>query len=969
MLHRIYTVATKEFSTYFSSPIAFIFLGTFSVVSLFVFFWVDKFFSRNIVDMRPLFEWMPILLIFLSAALTMKMWSEERRMGTLEFLLTMPVKIHHLVLGKFFACIGLVIIALILTLGIPVTVSFMGNLDWGPVLGGYIASILLAGAYISIGLYISSKSDNQMVSVILTTVACSIFYIIGSETLSSLVNNKLGELFRLAGTGSRFESIVRGVLDLGDVYHYISIMGVFLALNVLSLESLKWSREGHKPGHRRWRIVTTLVIANFIAGNILLYRTAVARVDLTEERTYTISEATRNMIARLQEPLVIRGYFSAKTHPLLAPLVPRIRDTIREYAAVSSGKVRAEFIDPRENPELEEEANRRFNIRPIQFQITDKYQASVVNSYFNVLVQYGDKHEVLGFEDLIEIKRTGEIRLDVRLRNLEYDLTRSIKKVLYGFQGVDSLFESIKQPVEFQGFISADDKLPKRIAMFKSALVGLLKELELSSKGKFRYKLSDPEADSGTLAEKINKQYGFRPMVAGLFNPVKFYFSMIVQNGGTTLRVPFPRDLNKDAVKKSIEAALKRFSPGFLRTVGFYVPTQRPQNRFVSPAMRGSQFVILRQKLRENFTVKDVDLKSGFVPEDVDLLVVAAPKDLSAKQLFAIDQFLMKGGSLVLLTSPFFTMRDRITLSAVKETSGLEPLLKQYGIAIEEVMVLDPQNELYPVPISRKFGEFSVREIQLVPYPYFVDVRGNGMNMENAITANLPQVTLSWSSPIDFSFTKDRPVKVIPLLKSSRGSWVASSTNIQPNFKLYPRLGFAKEGDTKARTLAAVIEGVFESYYKDKESPLLKDGKAQEGSIGSQGEEERENRQPNEENQIVSGIIGKSPESARILLFASNDFLKDQTLQIARATAGERFINSLELIENTIDWALEDRALLSIRSRGYFSRTLNPMTNAQRAFWEYLNYAVVFFGLAIVYVLHQAYQTHLRTHYRQILEE
>jgi len=129
MLHRIWTVVTKEFSTYFSSPIAFIFLGTFSVVSLFVFFWVDKFFSRNIVDVRPLFEWMPILLIFLSAALTMKMWSEERRMGTLEFLLTMPVKIHYLVLGKFFACFGLVIIALILTLGIPVTVSFMGNLD------------------------------------------------------------------------------------------------------------------------------------------------------------------------------------------------------------------------------------------------------------------------------------------------------------------------------------------------------------------------------------------------------------------------------------------------------------------------------------------------------------------------------------------------------------------------------------------------------------------------------------------------------------------------------------------------------------------------------------------------------------------------------------------------------------------------------------------------------------------------
>ncbi|MFQ5849328.1 MAG: Gldg family protein [Candidatus Binatia bacterium] len=956
MSHRIWTVVTKEFSTYFTSPMAFIFLGTFSVVSLFVFFWVDKFFSRNIVDVRPLFEWMPILLIFLSAALTMKMWSEERRMGTLEFLLTMPVKIHHLVLGKFFACFGLVIIALILTLGIPITVSFMGNLDWGPVVGGYIASVLLAGAYISIGLYISSKSDNQIVSIILATVVCSIFYIIGSETLSSLLGNKWGELFRLAGTGSRFESIVRGVLDLRDVYYYTSITGVFLALNVLSLQSLKWSREGLKPGHRHWRVMTTLVIANFIAPNFWLYRTAVVRVDLTEERTYTISEATRNMIARLQEPLVIRGYFSAKTHPLLAPLVPQIRDTLREYAAVSGGKVRAEFIDPRENPELEEEANRRFNIRPMPFHITDKYQASVVNSYFNVLIQYGDKYEVLGFEDLIEIKPAGEMRLDVRLRNLEYDLTRGIKKVLYGFQGIDSLFESIKQPVEFQGFISAEEKLPKQIAKFKSELLGLLKELEISSNGKFQYKVSDPEADSGALAKKINQEYGFRPMVAGLFNPVKFYFYMIVQNGGTTLRVPFPKDLNREAVKRSIEAALKRFSPGFLKTVGFYVPMRRPQ------------FFILRQKLTESFTVKDVDLKSGFVPEDVDLLLVAAPKNLNAKQIFAIDQFLMKGGSLILLTSPFFTMRDQNTFRAVKETSGLEPLLKQYGIAIEEKMVLDPQNEPYPVPVSRKFGGFAVREIQMVPYPYFVDVRGKGMNVENPITARLPQVTLSWSSPIDFSSSQGRPVKVTPLLKSSRRSWVSSSTNIQPNFKLYRRFGFAKEGDTKPYTLAAVIEGVFESYYKDKESPLLKDDRAAEESKGSQGEEGEGDRTSKEQKQIISGIIDKSPESARILLFASNEFLADQTLQIARVAGGERFINSLELIENAVDWSLEDPALLSIRGRGQFSRTLNPMTNAQRAFWEYLNYAVVIFGLVIVYVLHRAYQGHLRDHYRQMLE-
>ena len=214
MAGSIWSIAKKEFSTYFSSPVAFIFLGTFSAVCLFIFFWVEQFFARNIVDARPLFDWMPILLIFLSAALTMKMWSEERRMETLESLFTMPVKTLHLVLGKFFACLGLVAIALVLTVGVPLTVSFMGPLDWGPVLGAYTASLLLAAAYCSIGLYISSRNESQIASLILTTVIGFLFYLLGSLTFGSLVGHAWAEYLGLAATGVRFESITRGILDL-----------------------------------------------------------------------------------------------------------------------------------------------------------------------------------------------------------------------------------------------------------------------------------------------------------------------------------------------------------------------------------------------------------------------------------------------------------------------------------------------------------------------------------------------------------------------------------------------------------------------------------------------------------------------------------------------------------------------------------------------------------------------------------
>ena len=227
-MKNILRITRKEFGSFFSSPIAYIFIGVFLAGNLFIFFWVETFFSRNISEIRPLFTWMPILLIFLSAAVTMRSWAEERRAGTLELLLTSPVSPVALVLGKFFACLGLVALSLLLTLPIPVTVSFMGPLDWGPVFGGYLATLFLAAAYISIGLYVSVKSDNQIVSLIVTVLVCSLFYLIGSDTLVSFFGNRGAEILQMLGSGSRFDSITRGVIDLRDLYYYLSLMGIFL---------------------------------------------------------------------------------------------------------------------------------------------------------------------------------------------------------------------------------------------------------------------------------------------------------------------------------------------------------------------------------------------------------------------------------------------------------------------------------------------------------------------------------------------------------------------------------------------------------------------------------------------------------------------------------------------------------------------------------------------------------------------
>lgn len=339
-------IAVKEFRGFFATPAAYLFLGAFAAVTLFAFFWVESFFARNIADVRPLFQWLPLLLIFLVAALTMRAWSEERRAGTLESLLTAPVSPLALVLGKFAGSLALVALALMLTLPLPFTVAVLGPIDVGPVVGGYVATLFLAAAYVAIGLTMSARSDNPIVALILTVLVCGLLYVIGSDFLIALAGHQLGGVLAAFAVGTRFESITRGVLDLRDLYYYVAIVGVFLTLNLYQLERLRWAGNPASSRHRRFALIAGLAVANFVVANLWLAPVTALRADITEQKLYSLSEATERQLAALAEPLTIRGYFSSKTHPLLAPLVPQIQDLLQEYAIAAGGRAEVTFIDP-----------------------------------------------------------------------------------------------------------------------------------------------------------------------------------------------------------------------------------------------------------------------------------------------------------------------------------------------------------------------------------------------------------------------------------------------------------------------------------------------------------------------------------------------------------------------------------------------------------------------------------------------
>ncbi|MEE4660485.1 MAG: Gldg family protein [Halieaceae bacterium] len=953
----VWRIARKEITLFFASPVAWLFLGSFAAVTLFAFFWGEAFFARNVADGRPLFEWMPILLIFLGAALTMRMWSEERRTGTLEHVITQPVPLWHFVLGKFAACKTLLLLALLVTLPLPVTVAVLGDLDWGPVIAGYLATLFLGCSYISIGLFVSSRTDNPIVSLIGTVVLCSLVYLIGTDTFTGFFGTTAVELLRGLSTGARFDAITRGVIDLRDLVYYASLVLVFLTLNVYTLERERWST-GAAAHHRRWRAATALVLVNALVANLWLSQVNSLRLDVTEGRLYSISDATHRYLSQLQEPLLLRGYFSAKTHPLLAPLVPQLRDLLKEYEVAGDGKVRIEIVDPAQDPALEQEANQKYGIQAVPFQVADRYQAALVNSYFNVLVQYGDSHQVLGFGDLIEVKAGAATNLDVQLRNPEFDLTRAIKQVLYEYAAGGNLFDSIPGELEFVGYVSADQRLPQELIAYREAIAATLEDVAADANDRFSFRFVDPEAGDGAVARRIEEEWGFRPMAASLLDTEGFYFYLTLEDDRQVVQIP--TDFEADNFRQALDASLKRFASGFTRVVAVAAPQVSPQ--MAQFGMAGPQYRNLEAAVAENHTLRTEDLEDGSVSPEADVLMVVAPENLSEKAVFAIDQYLMKGGSVVLVTAPYLSQFSGGTLAMINRVSGLEEWLDHHGISLGKRLVLDPRNAAFPVPVTREVGGFRFQEVRMVDYPYFVDVRAPGLNPDHPITSAVPQLTMAWAAPIELDPEKHANRQTEVLISSSEQAWTDDSMEVLPRVTGAGVSDWQPGESQQAYTLGAVISGRFESFFAGKPSPLIEQAEASEDA-GDASEDEDAEPDPAGYSQVLE----RSPESARLVVYSSNDFLRDQILGTLSSMSGAQYLGSLELIANTLDWTLEDEGLLGIRSLAHFNRSLPPMEASQQRFWEYLNYALALLALGLIALWQFGIRRSRRAYYAALL--
>jgi ABC-2 type transport system permease protein len=239
----IAVIVRRELASYFATPLAYVFIVIFLALAGSLAFFVGNFFDRGQADLQPFFTFHPWLYLVLIPALAMRLWAEERKSGTIELLLTLPISMTEAVIGKFLASWAFAGIALILTVPFWITVNYLGHPDNGVILASYIASFLMAGAFLAIGACLSALTKNQVIAFVVTAAVCFVFTVSGSPIVLGFIKGWAPEavLATVAGFSflTHFNAIIRGVIDLRDAVFFLSVIAFFLYANAIIVDLKK----------------------------------------------------------------------------------------------------------------------------------------------------------------------------------------------------------------------------------------------------------------------------------------------------------------------------------------------------------------------------------------------------------------------------------------------------------------------------------------------------------------------------------------------------------------------------------------------------------------------------------------------------------------------------------------------------------------------------------------------------------
>lgn len=415
-MRNIKTIFIREFIAYFNAPIAYIFIIVFLAVNSGLF--MTSFFLAGTADMRGFFALLPITLIVFIPAVTMRLWAEDAKSGTIALLHSFPITGIQLVLGKFLASFLFYLIALAGTIVIPIMILFLGNPDMGPIFGGYLGAALLGAFYLSIGIFISGLFKDQIIAFILSMVACFTFYMLGTDYIAIVLDGWLGGLGLLlmqsVGTATHFSSIERGVLDIRDIIYFISYTILFLWLNSVTVEQIM-----RRLADKRFAVNAVIGLAVAVMLNLVVSNMHLGRFDLTEGKIYTVSPAAKNILRKLKDaPITIRYYVSPseKMPSAMKNIEQDVTDLLREFEVVSD-RFRFEVIDPTADVDMVKTLEQR-GVYPFDTRTIEKDSFGIKRIYSAIAISYLDKPE----EVIPQV-------IPRNLANLEYSLLSRIYRM------------------------------------------------------------------------------------------------------------------------------------------------------------------------------------------------------------------------------------------------------------------------------------------------------------------------------------------------------------------------------------------------------------------------------------------------------------------------------------------------------------------------------------------------------------
>ena len=388
MMHRLLTVARREFRSYFDQPTAYVLIVAFLAITLFLAF--RTMYASGIASLRPIFDLLPVLFAVFIPAATMRTFAEERRSKTLEWLMAQPITEAELVLGKFLGDWWFVLLALAGTVPTAIGVLLVSDADAGIVLAQYIGAALLAAQLTAVGVWASSLTRNQVTAFIVAAGVSFTLFLIGLPIVQiGLPPSAAGVLAQLSVLG-HFENVARGVVDLRDVLYFASMTGLFLVLAFTALASERLSRS--RPEHRRLRLGTMVVAVLVIVLNLLGSRVR-GRLDLTKDNLYTLSSGTREILGGLDDLVQIKLFASGELPAEVQLQLRDVRDLLADMRRAANGKLLVSDIDPNRDEDAASEAT-ELGIYPVEFNVLREDNFEIRRGYYGLAVVYADEYEV-----------------------------------------------------------------------------------------------------------------------------------------------------------------------------------------------------------------------------------------------------------------------------------------------------------------------------------------------------------------------------------------------------------------------------------------------------------------------------------------------------------------------------------------------------------------------------------------------